>query len=71
MVKFFVVFSFFSLKKRNAVMVGARNLQGSDPPLFLGKDVSETVRNKQIFSPLINSLMCVCVCVCVLSLIHI
>ena len=46
-----------SFKDRYLVMSRARNLRGSDPPLFVRDDVSEAVRSKQKgLLPLRNSL---------------
>ena len=48
---------FLSFKDRDLVMSRARNLKGSDPPLFDRDDVSEAVRSKQKgLLPLRNSL---------------
>ena len=48
---------FLSFKDRDLVMSRARNLEGSNPLLFVREDVSEVVRNKQKgFLPLRNSL---------------
>ena len=52
-----VMVKFLSFKDRDLVMSRARNLKGSNPPLFVREDVSEVVRNKQKgLLPLRNSL---------------
>lgn len=52
-----VMVKFLSFKDRDLVMSRARNLKGSDPPLFVRDDVSEAVRSKQKgLLPLRNSL---------------